>query len=53
MMRSVLNPALHLIAVALAWKSTGLAIALYVFLPLLFFLPSKLERHVPARTGHY
>jgi uncharacterized membrane protein len=53
MMRSALNPALHLIAVALAWKSTRLAIALYVFLPLLFFLPSRLERNVLTKTAHH
>jgi len=53
MIRSALNPTLHLIAVALAYESTRLAIILYVAIPLLYFLPSKLERHTLARTIHH
>jgi len=45
MMRSVMNPVLHCIAVLLAFVDTRLSIALYIILPLMFFLPSKLERY--------
>jgi uncharacterized membrane protein len=52
MLKSVLNPVLHAIAVMLALVDTRLAIALYVILPLMFFFPSKLERHVHSgETG--
>ena len=43
--RSVMNPVLHCIAVLLAFVDTRLSIALYIILPLMFFLPSKLERY--------
>ena len=45
MIRSVMNPVLHCIAVLLAFVDTRLSIALYIILPLMFFLPSKLERY--------
>ena len=35
---------LHAIAVLLAVVDTRLSIALYVLLPIMFFIPSKLER---------
>jgi uncharacterized membrane protein len=45
MLRSALNPVLHSIAVLLAFVDTRFSIALYIILPLMFFVPSKLERH--------
>jgi uncharacterized membrane protein len=45
MLRSVLNPFLHSIAVLLAFVDTRFSIALYIILPLMFFVPSKLERY--------
>jgi uncharacterized membrane protein len=52
MLKSVLNPVLHGIAVLLAFIDTRLSIALYIILPLLFFIPSKLDRYVHAgQTG--
>jgi hypothetical protein len=44
MIRSVINPVLHAIAVLLALVDTRLSIVLYVLLPIMFFVPSKLER---------
>jgi len=44
MMKSAMNPLLHLIAVLLAWVNITVALALYVAIPLMFFLPTKLER---------
>jgi uncharacterized membrane protein len=50
MLKSALNPILHAIAVLLALLDTRLAIALYIILPLMFFVPSKLERQIgPGR----
>jgi uncharacterized membrane protein len=46
MIRSVINPVLHSIAVLLAFVDTRLSIALYIILPLMFFIPSKLESYV-------
>jgi uncharacterized membrane protein len=43
MLKSALNPVLHCIAVLLAFVDTRLSIALYIILPLIFFIPSKLE----------
>ena len=52
MLKSILNPILNSIAVLLAFVDTRLAIALYVILPLMFFIPGKLERYVhSAGTG--
>lgn len=51
MLKSILNPILHLIALLLALVSTKIAIALYVMIPLLFFIPSRLERHPPMEIG--
>lgn len=44
MLKSVLNPLLHLSAVLLAIVSTRVAIVLYVLIPFLFVIPSKLEQ---------
>jgi uncharacterized membrane protein len=49
MLKSTLNPVLHSIAVLLAFADTRLSIALYIILPLMFFIPSKLERYVHSR----
>jgi uncharacterized membrane protein len=49
MLKSVLNPIAHCIAVLLAFVDTRLSIALYAILPLTFFIPSKLEKHVSSR----
>jgi hypothetical protein len=52
MLKSALNPVLHSITVLLALVDTRLAIGLYIVLPLLFFIPSKLETHIHSkRTG--
>lgn len=52
MLKSTLNPVLHSIAVLLAFLDTRLSIALYIILPLVFFIPSKLERYVHSgQTG--
>jgi hypothetical protein len=45
MIRSAINPVLHSIAVLVAFVDTRLSIALYIILPLMFFVPSKLERY--------
>src|SRR5258706_4122462 len=52
MMKSAMNPLLHLIAVLLAWVNLKVALALYVAIPLLFFLPTKLERFVAPTRRH-
>jgi uncharacterized membrane protein len=44
MRKSVMNPVLHLIAILLAWVDTRISLAFYVGIPLLFFLPSRLEQ---------
>ncbi len=44
MLKSAMNPVLHLLAVLLAFVNTRLAIFLYVVIPVLFVIPSKLER---------
>jgi uncharacterized membrane protein len=49
MIKSVFNPTLHLLAVLLAFVSTKLAITLYFVIPMLFFVPSRLERHTVQR----
>jgi hypothetical protein len=46
MMKSVLNPLLHTAAVLVALVNTKIAIGFYVAIPILFFIPSNLERHV-------
>jgi len=54
MLRSVLNPMLHAIAVATASISTRAAIVLYAILPAIFFVPSRLERHpLPKPAAHH
>jgi uncharacterized membrane protein len=49
MIKSALNPVLHLIAVLLAWVNTNLAVGFYVAIPVMFFLPSGLERFESAK----
>ena len=44
MIKSAMNPLLHLIAVLVACVNTTVALAFYVGIPLLFFLPTRLER---------
>jgi hypothetical protein len=46
MIRSVINPVLHSIAVLFAFVDTRLSIVLYIILPLMFFIPSKLESYL-------
>jgi hypothetical protein len=46
MMKSVLNPLLHTAAILLALVNTRMAIGLYVAIPILFFVPTSLERQV-------
>jgi uncharacterized membrane protein len=54
MLRSALNPLLHAIAVAIAPLSTRAAIVLYAILPVVFFVPSGLERHsLPKPAAHH
>jgi len=48
MLKSVMNPLLHLIAVSLAWVNPVISIALYAAIPVLFFLPSGLDRAIAA-----
>ncbi len=50
MLKSVLNPILHTIALLLALVDTRLAIGLYVAIPVLFFIPSNLERQASRAT---
>jgi uncharacterized membrane protein len=42
MIRSLLNPLLHVVAVALALVDVRISMALYLALPLMFFIPSAL-----------
>ena len=46
MMKSVLNPILHTLAVLVALESTRIAMGFYVAIPILFFVPSRLERQM-------
>jgi len=50
MTKSFMNPSLHLIAVSAAWVNPAVSLALYVAIPLLFFVPTKLER-IPVSRG--
>lgn len=51
MVKSALNPILHLIAVLLAWVNITLSLSLYVAIPIMFFVPTKLERLTTATKG--
>ena len=51
MLKSTLNPILHSVAVLLAFVDTRLSIALYIILPLMFFIPRKLERYIHYRVS--
>jgi uncharacterized membrane protein len=52
MLKSVLNPLFHAMAVLLAFVDIRLSIALYIILPLMFFIPGKLERYIHSgETG--
>ena len=53
MIKSALNPLLHFIAVLLALTSTKLAISFYLLIPVLFFIPAKLEKHPAAPADHH
>ena len=55
MLKSVLNPSLHILAILVAFASTKAAIGLLVFIPLLFFFPSELERqtHGECSRAHH
>jgi uncharacterized membrane protein len=48
MLKSVMNPLLHFIAIGLAWVNTKIALVLYVGIPILFFLPTRLDRLTTA-----
>ena len=43
--RSLISPALYLLGALLAFVSPPLAVALYICVPLLYFLPGPAERH--------
>jgi hypothetical protein len=49
MIKSALNPVLHLTAVLVALVNTNAALALYAAIPVLFFLPSRLEHFTAAK----
>jgi len=49
MIKSALNPLLHLIAVLLAWVTITASLALYVAIPLMYFVPTKLESLTHAK----
>jgi hypothetical protein len=49
MLKSISNPLLHSLAVLLALVDRRLALALYVLIPLLFVIPSRLEKATFAR----
>lgn len=46
MRRSLTGPVLHLGAISLAFLDTRLAIALYAAIPILYVVPSRLERRI-------
>lgn len=43
--RSLLSPALYLVGTLAALVSPPLAVAIYILVPIIFFLPNPLERH--------
>jgi uncharacterized membrane protein len=45
MAKSLLNPALHLLAILTAYLNTRFALALYFTIPLLYLVPSQLEKY--------
>jgi TMEM175 potassium channel family protein len=49
MIKSMLNPVLHLAAILLAWVNTTVSLSLYAVIPILFFVPTRLE-HYTAST---
>jgi hypothetical protein len=49
MIKSALKPVHHLIAVLLAGVNLNLAPAFYVAIPVMFFLPSRLERFASSK----
>jgi uncharacterized membrane protein len=51
MIKSALNPVLHLVAVSLSWLNTNVALALYAAIPVMFFLPTRLERFTAAKPN--
>lgn len=50
MIKSALNPVLHFCAVLSSLVDVKIALALYVLLPLLFFIPSRLDRATYVRS---
>jgi uncharacterized membrane protein len=44
MIKSAMNPVLHLVAVLLAWVDMRISLFLYAGIPVMFFVPTKLER---------
>jgi hypothetical protein len=50
MVKSALNPMLHLVAILFAFLNTKAAISMYVIIPILFFFPSSLEKQAAIKT---
>jgi TMEM175 potassium channel family protein len=50
MRKSVMNPVLHSVAIVLALVDRRLALGLYVLIPALFMIPSRLEKAIFSRT---
>ena len=44
MIKSAMNPVLHLVAVLLAWVDMRISLFLYAGIPVMFFVPTKPER---------
>jgi uncharacterized membrane protein len=51
MIKSALNPSLHLIAMFLVFVNTTAALALYAAIPILFFVPTRLEHYTRSKPG--
>jgi uncharacterized membrane protein len=51
MIKSALNPSLHLIAMVLVFVNTTAALALYAAIPILFFVPTRLEHYTRSKPG--
>jgi uncharacterized membrane protein len=48
--KSLMNPFLFGLAILLAFVDTRLSLAIYVLLPLLYFVPSRLESHATVKS---
>lgn len=44
--RILMGPVMYLIAIALSWVSPALSLAMYIFVPILYFLPSRVEKAI-------